>query len=268
MTLRSHLGKLRRAILCAVYRRNLALGNSGPVVSFTFDDFPRSASTLGASILEAFGARGTYYVTAGLMGGVGDLGEMCEPDDLRALRDRGHELGTQTFHHSSSRSLSLAAFKDDVRKGVRALEPFAGSAPTNFAYPYGHVTVRSKKYLGPELTSSRSTVPGLNGPNVDLNLLRANRLYGGDEQIAHVERLIQENLQKKAWLIFYTHDIRPNPSEYGCTPQLFEFAVKAAAQSGARILTVQNVLAELGMGIPETEMGLSPNPRKSLVATP
>src|SRR5262245_52879038 len=36
------------------------------VVSFTFDDFPRSAARVGAEVVEAHAARATYYVSMGL----------------------------------------------------------------------------------------------------------------------------------------------------------------------------------------------------------
>jgi hypothetical protein len=44
--------------------------------------------------------------------------------------------------------------------------------------------------------------------------------------------------------MFYTHDVRPKPSPYGCTPALFEFAVSAALESGSRVLTVAQALNE------------------------
>ena len=47
MNLRHHLGSLRRRALCALYRRTVSLGNRGPIVSFTFDDFPRTAYSTG-----------------------------------------------------------------------------------------------------------------------------------------------------------------------------------------------------------------------------
>ncbi len=246
MSLRSGLGHIRRRLLSALYRRTVPLGDHGPVVSFTFDDFPRSAYSTGGAILEAHGARGTYYVTVGLMNASNELGELFVEDDLRPLMEKGHELGTQTFHHSSCRSVPLVSFRDDVRKGMKAVEELAGHNSTNFAYPYGHVTIRSKKALGSVLTSSRTIIPGLNGPDVDLNLLRANRLYGDVEMSQQIQDLISENVKQKGWLIFYTHDVRLNPSEYGCTPALFEFAVSQAAKSGSRILTVEQVLAEIG----------------------
>ena len=38
------------------------LRNETPLVSFTFDDVPKSAATAGAAILEQHDARGTFYV--------------------------------------------------------------------------------------------------------------------------------------------------------------------------------------------------------------
>jgi peptidoglycan/xylan/chitin deacetylase (PgdA/CDA1 family) len=247
MNLRHHLGSLRRSVLCSLYRRTVLLGNSRPIVSFTFDDFPRTAYSVGGRILEKFGARGTYYVAAGLMNVSNDLGELFAADDLRCLVEGGHELGTQTFHHSSAREVSLAAFVDDVQEGMKAMEQMGVCNSTNFAYPYGHATLRSKKNLGPVFTSSRSVIPGLNGPEVDLNLLLANRLYGDIDQSRTLEDLILQNEKQKSWLIFYTHDVRPNSSEYGCTPALMEYAVARAARGGSRILTVRQALAEFGV---------------------
>jgi peptidoglycan/xylan/chitin deacetylase (PgdA/CDA1 family) len=216
------------------------------VVSFTFDDFPRTALSAGGAILDKVGARGTYYVTPGLMNGCNELGQLFNADDLRPLLERGHELGTHTFHHSSCRSLSLSAFVEDVKRGRKAIADLVGDDPTNFAYPYGDVSLRVKKNVGPILKSSRGIVPGLNGPEVDLNLLRANKLYGDIDQLGLADGLIEENVKRKTWLIFYTHDIRLHPSAYGCTPALFQSVVSSAARSGSRILTVEETLTQVG----------------------
>jgi peptidoglycan/xylan/chitin deacetylase (PgdA/CDA1 family) len=241
----------------------IPVGNHGPIVSFTFDDFPRSAYLVGAPILEAFGGRGTYYVTTGFLNRSDGLGDLFRIEDLRALLERGHELGTQTFRHSSSRKVSLADFQNDVQKGIRELEHLVKRHSDNFCYPYGHATLGTKRTLAPFLASARSIFPGINGPEVDLNLLRANSLYTDMTAAPHAKELIEQNVAQKGWLVFYTHDVRPNPSEYGCTPELFEFAVSTAARSGSRILTVEQVLPELGIvlqnqgnGVPKVETGV------------
>jgi peptidoglycan/xylan/chitin deacetylase (PgdA/CDA1 family) len=248
MSLRSRLGFIRRSTMCALHRRTVPLGDRGPIVSFSFDDFPRTAYSVGGAILEQFGARATYYVAAGLMNASSELGELFEESDLHSLLEKGHELASHTFLHSSCRSVSLAAFQQDVHEGMKAIEHLAGHNSTNFAYPYGDVTLRVKKTLGPRLTSSRSVMPGFNGPAIDLNLLLANRLYGNVDSSRQIEDLILQNVRRKSWLIFYTHDVRSNPSQYGCTPALLEFAVSLAARTGSRILTVQEALSEVGVG--------------------
>lgn len=246
MTLRSLASAAQRTVLCSFHRRIAAIDNHDPIVSFTFDDFPRSAYLVGAPILEAFGGRGTYYATTGFLNTSDGLGDLFHVDDLHGLLERGHELGTQTFRHSSCRKVSLAEFQNDVHKGIRELDLLVKRHSDNFCYPYGHVTLGTKRTLAPYLASARSIFPGINGPEVDLNLLRANPLYGDMSRASRAQQLIEQNVAQKGWLVFYTHDVRPHPSEYGCTPELFEFAVSAAARSGNRILTVEQVLAEIG----------------------
>ena len=228
-------------MMAAAYRRPLALGDRGPIVSFTFDDFPRSAAQVAAPILESFGARGTYYVAPGLMNSSGEQGDLFVEGDLHFLMERGHEVASHTYDHSSCRSLSSLDFQKDVRRGIDAVHALTGGNPANFAYPFGHVTLGTKKALGTLVRSARGISPGLNGPEIDLNLLRANCLYGDSDQLQHAKLLIGENARRKAWIIFYTHDVRPKPSAYGCTPELFEAVVSFAANN-CRILTVAEAL--------------------------
>jgi peptidoglycan/xylan/chitin deacetylase (PgdA/CDA1 family) len=268
VSLRSLLGGARRQMLCALHQRLAPLGHSGPMISFTFDDFPRTALTAGGAILEGHGFRGTYYTAMGLKNTTGELGDQFRAEDLYALLERGHELASHTFGHISSRKVSCEAFCADVARGCAALEDSTGARPANFAYPFGDVSFACKRsLLGAEsanegagnsarrddsrkdhsLTSARGIIPGLNGPKIDLNLLRANSLYGDLDQAEAAKILIAENSRRNAWLIFYTHDVRPNPSRYGCTPELLESVAACAAQSGARVLTIAEALAEAGI---------------------
>jgi peptidoglycan/xylan/chitin deacetylase (PgdA/CDA1 family) len=243
MSLRSHLSGLRRAALCSVARRNATLPCDGPVVTFSFDDFPRTALTVGGGILKHAGACGTYYASLGLMNSVNELGPHFARNDLDSLLQAGHELGNHTFSHVSARSTSLILYRDEVLRGHRALADFLGPAvSSNFSYPFGDLTPSVKKSVGPKTQSSRGIFGGLNGPVIDLNLLAANSLYGGIEQLATAKALLDKNAQRKSWLIFYTHDVQPHPSPWGCTPSLFERVVRAALDSGARISTVAQMM--------------------------
>ena len=251
MSLRSAAGAARRGLLRSLHRRMVPLGDGGPFVSFAFDDFPRTAYTAGGSILKSLGFRGTYYVAMGLMGTSNELGEQFRMEDLRSLAAEGHEVGSHTFSHGSSRAASAAAFLEDVKKGDGAIHEMAKLTPSgNFAYPYGEVALAAKRAVGGAMTSCRSIYGGVNGPFADLNLLSANSLYGGVDRLPAVRELVLENERRKGWLIFYTHDVRFNPSRYGCTPELLQAAALVAGERGARVLPVAGVLGSLP-GAPE-----------------
>ena len=246
MTLRAQLGLLRRQLLSSVYSRRVLLGTGGPIVSFTFDDFPRTALTVGGHILKSYGVRGTYYAAVGLMNMSSDLGEQFRRQDLDALLADGHELASHTFSHVSCRSVSCYKFRKEVEKGRRAILETTGQSDSgNFAFPFGEVTLNAKRTVGADVASCRSIWQGLNGPECDLNLLRANSLYGDHDKSAQVQELILDNERRKSWLIFYSHDVQHTPSRFGCTPGLLEFAVWFASRQSARILTVSEVVTEL-----------------------
>jgi peptidoglycan/xylan/chitin deacetylase (PgdA/CDA1 family) len=222
------------------------LGNRGPIVTFSFDDFPRTALTNGASIVERFGGRATYYVTMGLMDTDNHLGEHFHCADLRSLIDRGHELASHTFSHLSAQRTDFKVFSQDVEHCEKAIRESIAVGPSkNFAYPYGEVTLAAKRKLGPRMRSCRGTCSGFNGPEVDLNLLHANSLYGDVDQAETAKQLILENESRRSWLIFYSHDVASEPSRFGCTPGLLEAVVSFAAERGARMMTVAEVVAEL-----------------------
>jgi peptidoglycan/xylan/chitin deacetylase (PgdA/CDA1 family) len=243
MHLRSALGSVRRHVLSHVHTRPCRIDLSRATVSFCFDDFPRTAFTEGARILQGHGVRGTFYVAMGLMGTENELGPQFLRGDLDSLLALGHELGSHTFGHTSSRSTSAAEFERDVRRGHEALAKETGLEPTSFAYPYGHMTLASKKRLAGIVESCRSIHGGLNGPTVDLSMLRACSLYGDMEKLPEYEALLSRSEQERKWLIFYTHDVRQNPSPFGCTPALLEKVLTRTLEWNCSIATVGQVIA-------------------------
>jgi peptidoglycan/xylan/chitin deacetylase (PgdA/CDA1 family) len=246
MDFRSQLGSVRRQVLGSLYSRRAPLGDGGPIVTFSFDDFPRSAYTVGGAVLKNFGARGTYYTAVGLMDTSNELGEQFRRADLDALVDDGHELASHTFSHISSRSVSDLHFVEEVDRGRKAIQEMTGQSDSgNFAFPFGEFTLGARKILSGRLRSCRSIWGGFNGPEIDLSLLRANSLYGDNHNAEAAKQLILQNKKRKSWLIFYTHDVRPDPSRFGCTTSLLESVISFASHSGARILTVDVVLTEI-----------------------
>jgi peptidoglycan/xylan/chitin deacetylase (PgdA/CDA1 family) len=241
-------GAVRRVLLPHWKTRKVRLRNAQPVISFTFDDFPRTALLAGGEILQKYGARGTYYTAMGLVGITNHEGAHFTPQDLRDLLRDGHELGSHSYSHVSALSAPLEAFQADVLRGEGEVASLRGSptlgvtAAGNFSYPFGDVTFACKQDVGSRLRSCRGIRGGVMTDFADLNLLLANRLYSNSFRLDSVQKLIAENQKRRGWLIFYTHDVRENPSDFGCTPEQFESVVRGAAQSGARLLTVSEAL--------------------------
>lgn len=228
-----------------VHRRTMRLPDRGPIVSFTFDDFPRSAYTTGGAMLKDRQVAGTFYTAFALMNSSNEAGVHFCMDDLYSVVADGHELASHTLHHVSSQVVPTPEFVEEVRRGRAAMQAVPGLVVSNnFAYPFGAVSVAAKRAVGKAMRSCRSSFHGVNGRGVDLNLLRANPLYGGTERMSLVRRLIRENEERSGWLIFYTHDVQNRPSPYGCTPALLEAALKAAIDAGMRILRVRDVVGD------------------------
>src|SRR5580704_9182816 len=106
----------RRNSARLVFRRPFIVRTSQPLISFTFDDFPRTALLTGGAILQRFGVAGTYYVSLGLLGMNSPSGTICVPEDLTALLQQGHELGCHTFSHSHSWNTDRADFESSIVK--------------------------------------------------------------------------------------------------------------------------------------------------------
>src|SRR5256885_10265168 len=71
--------------------------NDQPMVTFTFDDLPKSAVTTGAKMLEAHGARATFYISGGEVGADTSDWETGNASDVIGLFRKWHDIGSRTL---------------------------------------------------------------------------------------------------------------------------------------------------------------------------
>ena len=214
-------------------------------VSFTFDDFPKSALSAGGALLEKYGRRGTYYTSLALAGSAGDMGAMFDADDARAAHARGHELACHTHSHLNCSRAAPAAILADIDENASAFAALLdGFAPVNFAFPFGALSLGAKHALADRFASCRGIGWGINSGTVDLANLSSTRIYSRDFDEVAVRRLIDRNRELGGWLIFYTHDVAPLPSPYGCTPAQLEATIAYAAER-CEVLPVREVVGRL-----------------------
>jgi len=243
-----------------LFRREVAVRTEVPVISFTFDDFPRSAFTEAGPILRRCGALGTYYVSLGLMGRPSPLGPMFQLEDLKELVHLGHEVGCHTFGHCHSWNTPPDVYERAILENRQVLtEVLPGASFQTFAYPHSAPRLAVKKVAGRHFLCCRGG--GLearrylvrhaaggqtfNAGAMDLNYLCAFFLEKSRGNPEVVRSLIDQNARARGWLIFATHDVCADPSPFGCTPDFFEKVVRWAVESGARILPVVQALEVL-----------------------
>jgi peptidoglycan/xylan/chitin deacetylase (PgdA/CDA1 family) len=234
-----------RFVARQICSKPLALRNTRPMVSFTFDDVPASACETGARILEQRGGRGTFYVAAEACGTAGAPGEPSRAsiDQLRKVWVNGHEIGCHTYSHTAVRSVSLSELDSELDRNQAALKKINGNLVVrNFAYPYGDMSVRKKRHLEARFTSCRSGHAGINAEIADLGALHAWPLQNASIDRAKLAELMARTVQSCGWLIFYSHDVAEQPSKFGVSPDLLDAAVSMAKQAGCALTTVAQAI--------------------------
>lgn len=248
MSSRSLRDRLSHRLAMHVPVMGARLNNPRPIVSFTFDDVPRSAVTAGAAALEAYGARGTFYVSGALVGGRDAHWDLATAEELAGLHATGHELGCHTYSHRRASELDGAAFEAEIARNRTCLEKLVpGARFANFAFPYGIGTLRGKRRLARHFATSRSIFPGINRGVIDRHFLKSVPLIDLHTDAAQIDRLMDATVAGNGWLIFYGHDVCPRPSPYGCSPALLEHALGAAQRRGIDILSVAEGLRSAGI---------------------
>lgn len=222
-----------------------------PVVSFTFDDFPRSAGETGARILEEAGARGTFYVSSSMTRQKNLMGDMYAPDDLVRLSAAGHEIAAHTHLHLDCSRVGPSQVVDEVRLNRDALSAFGVKAPASqFAWPYGETKYEAKKALASEVETARGIRPGINRKGADLMQLRAFELTPEPHRAEQARQALKEVAKRSGWVIIFTHDVRSDPSRFGTHPDVLAALVQQARESGAQILPVSEAMAQIRADLP------------------
>ncbi len=241
--------RYRRMLVYHFARKSFLKTASTAYISFSFDDFPRSAFLTGASVLEKHGVHGTFFVCMGLLNTETLVGRIATLEDLHHLVTDGHELGCHTFDHPDGCLTSSKVFERSVIENQHAFKNIFPSGHLRvFAYPLNGPRLKTKLTIGKRFLCCRGGGQTFNSNNIDLNLLKACFLdWRNRDDLISVRKLIDENNVSGGWLIFATHDVTTEPSQYGCKPDFFNKVVRYATESGACILPVASTCYELGI---------------------
>lgn len=226
-----------------------AMRNAAPLVSFTFDDVPASAYVNGAAILERYGVRGTFYIATGICGTLDENEQwrVIDRSQVRALHDRGHEIGCHTFSHVKVDTIDARQLDEECeRNGALLRELCPGIEVTNFCYPFGRVSWPRKLQLHGRFDTCRGIYEGINAGTIDLALLRVIELYDRTLTPAKLERALREVRERNGWLIFYTHDVAEPPSWIGASPRLLGEVIETVQAENIGCVTIRDGLEAIG----------------------
>jgi peptidoglycan/xylan/chitin deacetylase (PgdA/CDA1 family) len=242
---RSIKGKVRRRWARLVGRRPAGARLDRPMISFSFDDAPETAALTGAALLEARGLRGTYFISAGLAGTDGTMGRNASLSEVKRLAEAGHEIACHTYSHLDCGQASAEIADADVEQNVRSFDAAGLPEAVTFAYPYGDVSVPTKRALSERYALLRGLHHGLIDTHADLNQAPAVGVEGPNgEDVAG--RWMDKARRRKSWLILYTHDVTDNPSPFGCTPAVLDRLIDRAQSEGFDVVTVAEGCRRIG----------------------
>ncbi len=215
-----------------------------PLVSFTFDDVPRSAVTVGARDLAARGWRGTFFLAGGLEGRPHDGQAMFTREDLHELAEAGQEIGCHTFSHARLPELEAGAIVDEIRRNRDWLGEALDRAPAPaFAFPYGAACPRSKTVIARRFPLARGIRAGVNVGWTDFGQLKVFQLERRTFSLEAMRRAIAEAKASNGWLVFFGHDLQRSPTPFGETPENFARVLDAVGEAGLEVLPLTEAAA-------------------------
>ena len=240
------IGKLKRQAARRLAKSPLLITLERPLVSFSFDDFPKSAAGAGADILESHGWRGTYFAGGGFAGGENHLGRLFDIGDLKRLHANGHEIACHTFSHIDIAQTPLSEVEAEIDRNRAFLSACGFEAPLEtFACPYGQASLEAKRALSTRFKALRGVNPGINRHIADRALLKAVPLDGGEPGLDQALAWIEDLQREPGWLIFYGHDVRDNPGKWGCTPRFLKTVCEGVEAAGFDVETIAGALKRI-----------------------
>lgn len=234
--------RLHMAALNALKARPTKCRLKAPLVSFSFDDAPKSAITAGAAMLENAGARGTFYLTGSHCGQSFEGVEQYSAEDVKLLHKNGHEIACHSFGHGRFRGRDDSQLSQDLSHNQAFFHDLVGAnnlSLDSFAYPYGEFDYQSRELIAERFLCGRGVYRGVNYGTMDFANLRTTPLEKRRFSTKYLQTHLAKAIKHNGWIIFFTHDIADDCTDYGSTPEILQETIDAVNAHGIEIVTVR-----------------------------
>lgn len=214
------------------------------IVSFTFDDAPKSVVTVGLPILAEAGYPATVYISTRNTTFHGYMNW----DDVALVARNGWEIGAHTYTHARLTKLTDAEIVQEF-EASNADYVRHGYHPISFATPFGSYDDRALNIVKRYYESHRAAWPaGVNTltPNpyeiASYEVSRATTI----EEVTSLLEDLQKN-PKGGWIVLQLHHLFQGgetvTEEYGT--DLLEAIVAQVKSRGIAVLTVSDALKKI-----------------------
>lgn len=214
------------------------------IVSFTFDDAPKSVVTVGLPILAAAGYPATVYISTRNTTFHGYMNW----NDVALVARNGWEIGAHTYTHARLTKLTDAEIVQEFETS-NADYAQHGYHPISFATPFGSYDDRVLNIVKRYYESHRAAWPaGVNTLSPDpyaIASYEVNRTTTIEEVVSLLDDLQKD--KKGGWIVLQLHHLFPKgevvTEEYGS--DLLEEIVEQVKTRHIAVLTVSDALKQL-----------------------
>ncbi|MDY2776808.1 MAG: polysaccharide deacetylase family protein [Collinsella sp.] len=129
-------GVVEEVVDCVVVRRSVSPDDKDKrYVSLTFDEGPSARTDEILRILEEKGVKATFFLSGDAIKG--------HPDAVRAIKDAGHTIGSNSATDESLTSLSAEDLRRQLTSGFDAVKDAGGGGTALLRAPYGTFSDRN-----------------------------------------------------------------------------------------------------------------------------
>ena len=211
------------------------------VVTLTFDDSYAGQWTNARPYLDKFGLRGTFFPIVGSLGG-----SYFTLNNLKALRDQGHEIGAHATSVSAHTAGIVALTQEERRAELESLRQWQadnGFNSTSYAYPNGWWSREAAIDVGRYYDSGRLAFSNMIGSVRPEDPFRLRAVNGATQQ-ASLNGFVDQVKSGKGWLNVIFHDVvASGASGNNITTANFTAFIDYCLSQGVPIRTQAEVMA-------------------------
>ncbi len=206
--------------------------STGPIVSFAFDDGPKTDYTAGFPILNAAGYPGTVYVVTS---GINNDGSSLSLADLTAMQNAGWEISSHASNHAIGIGTPLAQYEASVLEAKTWLDangfPNSGFAPPGGAWSHRIVEIARKYHPYLRVADNVS-----NRAPWDPYML-SSRFISEFTTLSEARGWLDQAQRDGHWVIITSHQVTPHVAS------ILQALCTDVTSRGIPVATVRDVIA-------------------------